>query len=131
MDKLCNIEFEILEQLSRAEGTVELTLLTNGIDHYEEILNYLIFKGYIWSADLDSDDFDVDKTNITAFALPTEFFITPAGLAAYYADKERREAEYLLIIKQRNANRLRLILDITALSISVVALVSSILFHFF
>lgn len=130
MDKLCNIEFKILKQLSQAEGAVDVQFLTSGIPHYEEIINYLLFKGYIWSHALDSDDFNVGKTNITVLTLPTHFFITPAGLAAYYVEKERREAENLLVVKQRKANRLRLILDITALSISVLALLSTILFHF-
>lgn len=131
MDKLCNIEFEILKQLSQAEGTVETIFITHGIEHYNEILNYLLFKGYIWSHALEDKDFEVGKTNITMLTFPTHYFITPAGLAAYYVEKECREAEALSKAEQSEDKKKHSAFEIITISISVLALVSSILFRFF
>lgn len=129
MDKLCNIEFEILKELSQSKGAVDVQFLTNGIPHYEEILNYLLYKGYIWNYDLD--EFDANKTNITKITFPTSYFITPAGLAAYYVEKERREAEALSKEEQTEDKKQHSAFEIITISISVLALVSSILFRFF
>ena len=129
MDKLCNIEFEILKELSQSKGAVDVQFLTNGIPHYEEILNYLLYKGYIWNYDLD--EFDANKTNITKTTFPTSYFITPAGLAAYYVEKERREAEALSKAEQTEDKKQHSAFEIITISISVLALVSSILFRFF
>lgn len=129
MDKLCNIEFEILKELSQSKGAVDVQFLTNGIPHYEEILNYLLYKGYIWNYDLD--EFDANKTNITKITFPKSYFITPAGLAAYYVEKERREAEALSKAEQTEDKKQHSAFEIITISISVLALVSSILFRFF
>lgn len=129
MDKLCNIEFEILKELSQSKGAVDVQFLTNGIPHYEEIINYLLYKGYIWNYDLD--EFDANKTNITKITFPTSYFITPAGLAAYYVEKERREAEALSKAEQTEDKKQHSAFEIITISISVLALVSSILFRFF
>lgn len=129
MDKLCNIEFEILKELSQSKGAVDVQFLTNGIPHYEEILNYLLYKGYIWNYDLD--EFDANKTNITKITFPKSYFITPAGLAAYYVEKERREAEALSKAEQSEDKKKHSAFEIITISISVLALVSSILFRFF
>lgn len=131
MDKLCNIEFEILKELSQSKGAVDVQFLTNGIPHYEEIINYLLYKGYIWNYDLDEDKFDANKTNITKITFPTSYFITPAGLAAYYVEKERREAEALSKEEQTEDKKQHSAFEIITISISVLALVSSILFRFF
>lgn len=129
MDKLCNIEFEILKELSQSKGAVDVQFLTNGIPHYEEIINYLLYKGYIWNYDLD--EFDANKTNITKITFPKSYFITPAGLAAYYVEKERREAEALSKEEQTEDKKQHSAFEIITISISVLALVSSILFRFF
>lgn len=131
MDKLCNIEFKILEKLSQAEGAVHVQFLTSGIPHYEEIINYLLFKGYIWSLALEGKDFDVSKTNITMLTFPTHYFITPAGLAAYYVEKERRDAEALLRNEKVEEKKQHSVFEIITISISVLALLSSLLFRFF
>lgn len=131
MDKLCNIEFEILKQLSQAEGAVDVQFLTNGIPHYEEILNYLLFKGYIWNHDLDEDEFDVNKTNITKITFPKSYFITPAGLAAYYVEKERRAVIALSRTEKAEEKKQHSIFEIITISISVLALLTSILSRFF
>lgn len=131
MDKLCNIEFEILKELSQSNNAVDVQFLTSGIPHYEEIINYLLYKGYIWNYDLDEEEFDANKTNITKITFPKSYFITPAGLAAYYVEKERREAEALSKEEQTEDKKQHSAFEIITISISVLALVSSILFRFF
>lgn len=57
---------------------------------------------------------------------PTHYFITPKGLAAYYVERERREAERAAALNQNKADKQRFKLDLIAILISALALLSSI-----
>lgn len=128
-DILCNIEYDILDMLAHSDGAADVDGLVLGDPHRDEILNYLLFKQYIWSYALEG--FNPEKTEITMKTLPTHYFITPKGLAAYYVERERREAERAAALNQNKADKQRFKLDLIAILISALALLSSILFGLF